>query len=121
MDAMQAFEKLGPLAPSKPDWSFVPIVSAALRCNATYLRITIDQGGMIFDFDGDPLFDPEKLFEIALKANHSRPEKHLGVGLHMLNQGEPTWVSYESWTGNAGTRLKIELGKLKVEKYSKVP
>lgn len=121
MDAMKAFEELKSIAPAKMEWSFVPIVAAALRSKASYLRITVDQGGSVFDFDGDPLFDVENLFQIALKANNSRPEKHLAGGLYALNQGEPTWVSYESWDGSNGTRLKIEGGKLKVEKYSKVP
>jgi len=121
MDAMKAFEGLSKIAPAKSDWSFVPIVAAALRSKASYLRITVDQGGSIFDFDGEPLFDIDNLFQIALKANHSRPEKHLAGGIYALNQGEPTWVSYESWDGSSGTRLKLEAGKLKVEKYTKVP
>lgn len=121
MDAIKAFESLGSQAPTKADWSFVPVVSAALRSQASYLKVSIDPGGMIFDFDGEPLFDVDNLFSIALKANHNRPEKHLAIGMHMLNQGEPTWVSYESWDGKSGTRLKIEAGKLKIEKYTKVP
>ena len=121
MDAMKAFESLDKLAPAKPEWAFVPIVAAALRSKATYLRISVDQGGSIFDFDGEPLFDVENLFSIALKANNSRPEKHLAGGLYALNQSEPTWISYESWDGSNGTRLKLEGGKLKTEKYNKVP
>jgi tetratricopeptide (TPR) repeat protein len=122
MDGMKAFEDLKKIAPEKAEWSFVPIVAAALRSKATYLRITVDPAGSIFDFDGEPLFDAENLFAIALKANNNRPERHLGQGLYALNsQGEPSFVSYESWDGNAGTRLKVEAGKLKVEKYNKVP
>ena len=121
MDAMKAFEGLDKIAPARPEWSFVPIVAAALRSKATYLRISVDQGGSIFDFDGDPLFDVDNLFQIALKSNNSRAEKHLAGGLYALNQTEPTWISYESWDGSNGTRLKLEAGKLKIEKYTKVP
>ncbi|MBT9588146.1 tetratricopeptide repeat protein [bacterium] len=121
MDSMKAFEGLAKVAPAQADWSYVPIVAAALRSKASYLRITIDQGGCIFDYDGEPLFDIENLFQIALKANNSRPERHLAGGLYALNQSDPTWVSYESWDGSSGTRLKIETGKVKVEKYTKAP
>lgn len=121
MDSLKAFEGLSKLAPAKPEWSFVPIVAAALRSKASYLRITIDQGGTIFDYDGDPLFDVENLFSIGLKANSTRPERHLAAGLYALNQSDPTWVSYESWDGKAGVRLKVEAGKPKVERYTKSP
>ena len=121
MDSIQAFEGLAKIAPAATDRSFVPIVAAALRSKATYLRISVDQGGSIFDYDGEALFDPDNLFQIALQANSTRPERHLASGLYALNQSEPTWVSYESWDGNAGTRLKVEGGKVKVEKYTKVP
>lgn len=121
MDTMRAFEELQSIAPSKTEWSYVPIVASALRSKATYLRITYDQGGAVFDWDGTPLQSPEKLFETGLEANHNQPERHLAAGIYALNQSEPLWITYESWDGSQGTRLRLEAGKVKVEKYSKAP
>lgn len=121
MDSFKAFEGMARLAPEKNDWSFLPIVAAALRSKATYLRITVELGSSTFDYDGEPLFDAENLFTIAAKSNNSRPERHLGGALYALNQGEPTFVSYEGWDGTSGGRLKIEAGKVKYEKLTKAP
>lgn len=121
MDAAKAFEEVAKMAPKEPDRAYIPIVAAALRSKASYLKISYDQGGTIFDYDGDVLFDSENLFQIALKANNTRPEKHLANGLWCLNQSEPTWVSYESWDGTSGGRVKVEAGKVKFEKILKAP
>jgi tetratricopeptide (TPR) repeat protein len=121
MDAIKSLDELKAIAPTKADWSYVPIVAAALRSKATYLRITFDQSGTTFDFDGAALPDAESLLQMGLTADHATTERHLAAGLYALNLSDPMAVSYESWNGSQGTRLKIEAGKVKVEKYNRAP
>lgn len=121
MDAMKAFEELRSVAPSKSDWSYLPVVAAALRSRATFLRITLDPTGTTFDFDGTPARDPENLFATALQASSKTSERHLGAAMFALNATDPQAVTYETWDGNNGVRLRVEAGKLKTEKYNKAP
>ena len=121
MDLFQALENAAKLAPVRAHWTYVPLVRAALSCNATYLRIRIDGNGTFFDFDGDAIAHVDNLFQVGLESPRGRPERHLTAGMYALNKTEPGSVSYESWDGTQGTRIKVASGKVTVRSYSRAP
>ena len=122
MDPTKALDDLKKFRPDKAEWSMLPVIASAVASGASYLKISVDPGGMVMDFDGAQLPDKslETLFEIPFSEDRG-PWRELALSLAALNQADPSWVTYESWDGAKGGRAKIEAGKVKFERYTKSP
>ena len=121
MTQLGALQSASRIAPSKPHWTYIPFVRAALRCQASLLRIAFDGNSTRFEWDGQPLAEPERLLELGLESAKYRPERHLTAGLYGLWKSGSGPVLYECWNGHTGVQWKLSPTRVTVKPLTRSP